>query len=300
LIPIWELRSKIISEVTDMLEIGDFYAAGAWAHFEVGRYGRALEIADEGLVAITGREPSSELHLRAWRIATLYRLGRWDEALDEYASLRRTLDDREDDPPYFATHAFGVAGVIYERRGERVQSDGLAAAILRMVTGSSGRLYPTLLRFLVVRGDLAQAKGISRPHNWAVHAGDAMEAEAERLAAAAEWDEAPDLVTEMREHAGMADAPAVVAFADRLEGRAAFAGGDVEPALRSLERAAAGFETLGAPWERALTELDLARVASSAGRSEETRAWAARAAATFEELRDTEGVAASRALTGTG
>jgi class 3 adenylate cyclase/tetratricopeptide (TPR) repeat protein len=300
LIPIWELRSEIIPEVTDMLEIGDFYAAGAWAHFEVGRYGRALEIADEGLVAITGREPSSELHISAWRTASLYRLGRWDEALEGFAMIRQMLENREDDPPYFATHAFGVAGVIYERRGERVQSDGLAAAILRMVTGSSGRLYPTLLRFLVVRGDLVQAKGISRPHNWQIHAGDALEAEAERLAAAEEWGGAADLVAEMRSHAERADAPAVVAFADRLEGRAALAGGDAEGAQRSLERAADGFETIDASWERALTELDLARVASSAGNSEAARTWTARAAATFDALRDTEGAAAARALTGTG
>ena len=300
LIPIWDLRAEIIPEVTDMLEIGDFYAAGAWAHFEVGRYGRALEIADEGLAAITGREPSSELHTNGWRTASLYRLGRWDEALEGFARIRRMLENREDDPPYFVTHAFGVAGVIYERRGERVQSDALAAAILRMVTERTGRLYPSLLRFLVVRGDLTQAKELRRPHNWAVHAGDALEAESELVATAGAWDRVTDLVVEMRRHAKVGDAPSVAAFADRLEGRAAMAAGEVESALQSLERAATGFETLGVPWERALTELDLARAASRAGRSEESSDWAARAAATFAQLRDTEGAAAARALTETG
>jgi hypothetical protein len=105
-----------------------------------------------------------------------------------------------------------------------------------------------------------------------------------------------DLVVEMRRHAKVGDAPSVVAFADRLEGRAAMAAGEVESALQSLERAATGFETLGVPWERALTELDLARAASRAGRSEESSDWAARAAATFAHLRDTEGAAAARAL----
>jgi class 3 adenylate cyclase/tetratricopeptide (TPR) repeat protein len=297
---VWERRSEIIDEVTDTLEIGDFHAMGSWGHYETGLYVRAVEIADAGLVVITGREPSSELHIRAWRTASLYRLGRWDEALEEFASLRQLLEDREDDPPYFATHAFGVAGVIHQRRGERVQSDALVAAILRMVTESSGRLYPSILRFLVVRGDLTRAKALRRPNNWAIHAGDALEAEAERLAAAEEWEGATDLVSEMRSHAERADAPAVVAFADRLEGRAALAGGDLVGAQRSLEHAAAGFENLGVPWERALTELDLAGVSSSAGKSEEAGAWAARAAATFEQLRDTEGAAAARALTGTG
>jgi class 3 adenylate cyclase/tetratricopeptide (TPR) repeat protein len=296
-LPIWERRAEIMDQVSDVREVGDFHAMGAWTLFELGRYGQALGIADAGLEAVTGRDPSSELHIRAWRIATLYRLGRWDEALDEYPFLRRILDDREDDPPYFATHAFGAVGVIYERRGERVQSDGLAASMMRMVTGSSGRLYPSLLRFLVVRGDLTQAKDLRRPRNWQVHAGGALEAEAERLAAAEGWDEAAGLITEMRRHADEADAPAAVAFADRLEGRAALASGDTEGAKRSLERAAVGFETLQARWERALTELDLAHATSSAGMSEEASAVAARAMATFEALRDTKGTAAARTLT---
>jgi class 3 adenylate cyclase/tetratricopeptide (TPR) repeat protein len=299
-LPIWERRAEIIDRVTDVREIGDFHAMGAWMHHDMGRYERALEIADAGLRAVAGRDPAAELHIRAWRIATLYRLGGWDEAIAEYPLLRRILDDREDDPPYFTMHAFGAVGVIYQRRAERVQSDSLAESMMRMVTGSSGRLYPSLLRFLVVRRDLAQAEDLRRPRNWAVHAGSALEAESERLAAAEEWDGATDLVAEMRNHAERADTPAVVAFADRLEGRAALARGDLAEAQRSLERAATGFETLEVPWERALTELDLARVSSSAGNDDETKAGAARAAATFEQLGDVEGVAAARALMGTG
>ena len=103
----------------------------------------------------------------------------------------------------------------------------------------------------------------------------------------------------MRGHAEVADDPASVAFADRLEGRAMLARADLPDAQRSLERAAAGFEALDVPWERALTELDLARVSSSAGKGEDAGVWAARAAATFEELGDAEGVAAARALTET-
>jgi tetratricopeptide (TPR) repeat protein len=297
-LPIWERRGELIDQVTDVREIGDFHAMGAWLHHEMGRYERALEIADAGLDAVAGRDPAADLHIRAWRIATLYRLGRWDEALDEYPRLRRILDDREDDPPYFALHAFGAVGVIYERRAERAQSDGLAEAMMRMVTGSSGRLYPSLLRFLVVRRDLTQAEDLRRPSNWAVHAGGALEAESERLATAGRWDGATDLVAAMRNHAERADAPAVVAFADRLAGRAALARGDLVDARNGFEHAADGFERLGVPWERALTELDLARVSSSAGNDDEAKAWTARAMATFDELRDAKGVAAARTLTG--
>jgi class 3 adenylate cyclase/tetratricopeptide (TPR) repeat protein len=299
-VPIWEQRAAIADRVTDILELGDLHAMGAWVYHEVSRYGRSLEIADTGLEVVAGQGPNVELHLRAWRVAALYRLGRWDEALEEFATLRRMLAGREDDPPYFVTHAFGIAGVIHQRRGDRVQSDGLAAGMLRMVTGSSGRLYPSLLRFLVVRGDLAEAKGLRRTHNWAVHAGDALEAESELLAADGGWEGARDLVADMRRHAEAGEVPSVVAFADRLEGRAALAGGELEDAVRSLERAATAFEELGVPWERALTDLDLARVAGAAADRASADASRARAAATFEALRDAVGAAAARALTGSG
>jgi hypothetical protein len=40
-LPIWEQRATITREVTDPLELGDFYAMGAWTHYEIGRYARA-------------------------------------------------------------------------------------------------------------------------------------------------------------------------------------------------------------------------------------------------------------------
>jgi tetratricopeptide (TPR) repeat protein len=296
-LPIWEMRSHIASSVTDVLEIGDLYAMGTWVHHEVGRYGRALELADTGLEAITGRHPTTELHIRAWRMAALYRSGRWDEALGEFGVVREMLGDRRDDPPYFASHAFAIAGVILHRRGERAQSDGLAGSMLRMVSESFGRLYGSLLRFLVIRGDLTLANELRRPRTWETHAGDALTAEAERLAANADWAGAADLVATMRAHAEAGDAPSVASVADRLEGRAEAAGGDLEVAAAHLRRAAAGFDALGDPWERALTDLDLARALWRT--SEDEASMRLRdATETFESLSDVEGQAEARALSG--
>ncbi|HET6791859.1 MAG TPA: adenylate/guanylate cyclase domain-containing protein [Actinomycetota bacterium] len=296
-LPIWEMRSQIASSVTDVLEIGDLYAMGAWVHHEVGRYGRALELADTGLEAITGRHPTTELHIRAWRMAALYRSGRWDEALGEFGVVREMLGDRRDDPPYFASHAFAIAGVILHRRGERVQSDEVAGSMLRMVSESFGRLYGNLLRFLVIRGDLTLANELRRPRTWQTHAGDALTAEAERLAANADWAGAADLVATMRAHAEAGDAPSVASFADRLQGRAEAAGGELEAAAASLRRAAAGFDALGDPWEQALTDLDLARALWSTGEDEASMRLRD-ATETFESLRDVEGQAEARALSG--
>ena len=76
--------------VTDIAEVGDCYAMGAWNLFELGRYAEALVQADEGIAHVTGKEPGMELHARCWRIAALQRLGRWDEALEELRVGRRT------------------------------------------------------------------------------------------------------------------------------------------------------------------------------------------------------------------
>ena len=296
-LPIWEMRSKMASSVTDVLELGDLYAMGAWVHHEVGRYGRALQLADTGLESITGRHPTTELHIRAWRMAALYRSGRWDEALGEFGLVREMLGDRRDDPPYFASHAFGIAGVILHRRGERVQSDDLAGSMLRMVSESFGRLYGNLLRFLVIRGDLKLANELRRPRTWETHAGDALAAEAERLAASADWAGATDLVATMRAHAEAGDAPSVASFADRLEGRAEAADGDPGTAAACLLRAAAGFAALGDPWERALTDLDLARLLGQTDEGEASRLLR-NATATFASLRDVQGLAHAQAFSG--
>jgi hypothetical protein len=141
-----------------------------------------------------------------------------------------------------------------------------------------------------------RAAALERPTTWRVHAGDALEAEAERVAALADWRQAPTLVEEMRRFAERAESPSVVAFADRLAGRAALAEGNLAGAAEGLGRAAERFTTLETPWERALTELDLASVQvarAAQGAAEET---IARAAATFEEIGDVQGLAAARAM----
>jgi hypothetical protein len=63
-----------------------------------------------------------------------------------------------------------------------------------------------------------------------------------------------------------------------------------------LERAAVRFGEMGAVWERAVTELDLARALSETGRASDAAAAATNAAETFERLDCGEDVARARAL----
>jgi class 3 adenylate cyclase/tetratricopeptide (TPR) repeat protein len=293
---IWERRLAIIPQVTDILEIGDTYAMGAWGLYEMGRYAEAVAVSDAGMARVTGRGANVELHNRSWRVASLHRLGAWDEALEEFGHIREVLEDRRDDPPYFVSHAFASAASIHEARGDRVRSDRFAGLLMRLTGEGQGRLHAWLLRFLVQRGELDAARRLPRATTWRIHAGDTYESESELVAALGLWDEAPELLRLMREHAAAADTSAVYGFADRLEGRAALASGDAVRAVDLLERGAARFAELDAPWERALTQLDLGTALATAGRDGDAADVAAGAVATFERLGCAKDLARARAL----
>jgi class 3 adenylate cyclase/tetratricopeptide (TPR) repeat protein len=295
-VPLWERRAELVPQLTDMLEIGDAFSTGAWSHFEIGNYRRSLDIADEGLRIVSGRGPNVELHLRAWRIAALHRLGEWQLAVDEFPILLDLLGERRADPPYFVAHAFAMVGIIHEVRGDRMQSDRLTATLLPLASGYMGRLYAFLVRLLVERGDLVEARSLTRPANWRVHAGDAYEGEGELLAALGEWADVPAFVEEARGHAARAPALALDAFADRLEGRAALAAGDVNLALERLDAASAAFSRLSVPWERAITDLLLAQALESVGRTDVARLRATAALEVLDRLQAHRGASSARAL----
>ena len=68
-----------------------------------------------------------------------------------------------------------------------------------------------------------------------------------------------------------ASCAALTVHLDRLEGRAAIAAGDHPRGLELLQRAGHSFADLGATWERARTELDVADVLTAAARTDEAR-----------------------------
>ena len=87
---------------------------------------------------------------------------------------------------------------------------------------------------------------------------------AELFALTARWDEVPAFLGDARAYAEAAELRALPVHLDRLEGQTALAGGDAEHALAMLTRAREGFAGLGATWERARTELDLADALTAA------------------------------------
>jgi class 3 adenylate cyclase/tetratricopeptide (TPR) repeat protein len=282
--PIWERRREVIPNVTDVFEIGDFWAMGGWMYYAVGDYREALLCADEGLDAIESIGASNlDVHLSAWKVATLHRTGLWDEALALYAHIRDTLDDRRDRPPYFATHAFGTAGQIHTSRGDVARSDQIVELLAPLMSASSARLYPWLLRLHLLRGEVDAARALTRPIAWRVHATESYEAESE-LAWAIRDPNASELVDEMRRHAADTGAVSAEAFAERLSGRLAASEGDHVTARRSLARSIEVFERLGAPWERALSLIDLGGSHAASGDRDVARAAWSDARETFERV----------------
>jgi class 3 adenylate cyclase/tetratricopeptide (TPR) repeat protein len=292
-LPLIRRRAELLPQLTDILEIGDCYAMLTWALFELGRYDEADRMAREGLTQVAGKGRSVELHLRSWLATILHRTARWDEALSEHALVQELLGERRDDLPYFVTQGVNAAAMIHHARGERAEADRLEAGLVRLAP-VSGRVYDFVRRLLVVRGELELAGSIERPGNWRVHANDAYEADTEFVTATAAWERAPRLLEEARTYAERAQTAGLVPFLDRLEGRAALAAGDTARAVASLTTAAEGFDRLGAGWERALTQIDLARASEAAGDGERAGRTRSSAVETFATLGAVKDLAVAR------
>jgi hypothetical protein len=292
-LPLIRRRAELLPQLTDVLEIGDCYAMLTWALFELGRYDEADLMAREGLTQVAGKGRSVELHLRSWLATILHRTARWDEALAEHALVQELLGERRDDLPYFVTQGVNAAAMIHHARGERADADRLEAGLVRLAS-VSGRVYDFVRRLLVVRGELELAGSIERPGNWRVHANDAYEADAEFVAATGAWGRAPVLLEEARTYAERAQTAGLVPFLDRLEGRAALAAGEAVRAVGSLTASADGFDGLGAGWERALTQIDLARASEAAGDAERAERARSSAVETFARLGAVKDLAVAR------
>ena len=288
-------RGRLISMIDDALEVGDFYAANAWGLHEIGRLGEALDAATKGVEFTGGRVGNGEIHAIAWRCATKFRLGDWDGALADFDRVCDLLDDRRDDPPGFASHAHGAVGMIAYLRGETTEADRLLDIVTRVVEQiSSPRPAAWLLRSLTERGELEKARRLlsALPVTWRIHRPGIDAARMEYLAAAGDWDAVPEIVAEARGYAAEASLVALLATADRLEGRAAAAAGHTETAVRLLRAARTRFDEHGEIWERARTDLDLARLETG----DAAREMGSAALDVFTRLRATVDVAAARRL----
>jgi class 3 adenylate cyclase/tetratricopeptide (TPR) repeat protein len=264
---IWRRRWELRGRLTEDLEVVDLYAMGAWESWEIGDYEEAVNYAEtiEGQIQHLGG-----VHVQSWRVAALYRLGRWDEALATFAVLRDRLDTRRDTPPNAFTHMYGAAAIMREVRGERRDADDLAAVIAG-VPEHGCRVYGWRIQVALQRGELERARRLlsAPPSAWQVHASVVWEVRCDAILTFGEWDRAAALAAGAREYTEAGGSPAVTAVADRLEGVAALATGDVERAVGLLAAARQEFDDLRMAWEVARTRRLLSVALARAGRADQ-------------------------------
>jgi hypothetical protein len=284
-------RVGLVPRLTDVTEVGDTYAVAARSALFVGRYREAEARATAGVERARGIDSGSYIHGLTWRIAARFALGEWEEALDDQAELERVLAlaPREQPPP-FTMGAYTRAALCHELRGEREDADRYIERGLRLVewggfTRVRGRSIhlPPLALALARRGRFDDALDLVPlvPHG--VNSGLTLEVLCEIAAARERWGEAAGLVAAARAEAEIGEQLSLPLFADRLEGRAAAAGGDATKGAELLRRSADGFAALEARWEEAWSRLLLAEALAGPDREAAERELRA-ALPVFEQL----------------
>jgi class 3 adenylate cyclase len=273
MIDIDERRQQLAPLLDDPGEKGDMYSNAAFARLLVGRYRDGLELAAKGIEAALAEAPSFGIYSMVFHTIAEFRLGDWDAALAGHERILGLLGER-DDPPRPWLQSFAVAALIADARGDAMTANRYLAPVLRGAEVQSFRTVtgaPWVARLYARRGAFEQARRWLDGMTLLETAAPAAECRCDVIALEGAWSAAPEAVARAHEVAAYAGSIALPAYADRLEGRAALAGGDVDRSIAKLASTRDVFGELEAAWERAVTELSLAEALAAAGRADEAR-----------------------------
>ena len=265
-------RRLTIADVTeDPWEASDIYAMCAWNRALTGDYDESVRLGLTGRDHAAGQAVGLVSHCLNWVGFSLFHLGDWDRLLDVFEEIKVLMGGRAENPPYFMMCVFGAAAFVHNARGAagaESSVDFLERSRGREHMGTVGASYWlawTLARhgsheraWTVLQDADAVGTKILQPFRDAVVA--------DLLALTQRWQDVPAFMAESRTYASDARIRALPVHLDRLEGRASVAHGRLDEGLATLRRAEAGFGDLGATWERARTELDMAEALMRAGR----------------------------------
>ena len=297
-------RTALVPRMSDVKEIGDAYATAARCAYHLGRLREAEAHATACVERSREIDSGSYRNGLACRVAARFTLGEWDGALSDQAELERVLALAPGElPPPYAMAGYTHIALCHDLRGEHELADRYTALGLRFF--DQGRdaawraglgMHPAALALaLARRGRFDEALALVPLVPRSMTAGVSLAAHCEIAAMRERWDEAAGLVAAAREEAKVGEQLALPLFADRLEGRAAGAAGDVVTGARLLDQSAQGFAALGAAWEEARSRLLLAElvVGSDARRAEQELSCALRV---FEQLGSVREAERARAL----
>jgi hypothetical protein len=282
-------RLALVDRLRDPIEIGDTYAMISWCAVGTGNYAAGADYARKGLSMTRGVSASSPVHLLAWLANAQFFLGSWDDAMTSFGELTDLLEDRYDDPPYFATGAHAVAGMISHFRGEAAEADRLLARLARPTAGGDRlaiRQWSAAMPLMVARGDLegVRQRLDDRVPGWRVHGETFFEAAGAWAARAEAWERVPALLDEMRTFSSGGCRPAAW-HADLLEARWIGATNRADAALGMYESARSAFTRAGAVHEAAVCDVEMAEVIGVGVLDHERRSRLDEATALFERLR---------------
>jgi class 3 adenylate cyclase/tetratricopeptide (TPR) repeat protein len=285
-------RLELVPRMTDVKEIGDTYAMAADSAQHLGRYAEAEARATECIERSRGVDSGSYVHGLTWRVAARFMLGKWDDALDDHAELERlAAQDPRELPAGFTMRAYTFRALCHELRGETEEADRYIDVsrryfgFIRSRMGSRVSIHAQPLSLaLGHRGLFDEALALCPLIPRTSGSGITLQMLCEVVAARGNWDEADNVVAASREEAEIGEQLALPLYADRLQGRAAAARGDVEQAAVLLRQSADGFAALGARWEEAWSYLLLAEVLAD-GDPQLAEHELARALPVFEQLR---------------
>jgi class 3 adenylate cyclase len=279
-------RLEIADIIEDPWEAGDAYAMGAWNRAMLGEYEESVRLGFAGRDRAEPQAAGIVDHCLNWAGMSLFHLGEWDRQLEIFRQVEGLLGERSAEPPYFMMGLFGATAFVHEARG----SPG-AGALLDLLERSRGTQIEGsvmasywLAWTLARRGETDRAWKLVRetPVDSATVRPLQDQVVAELVALTERWDEVSAFLDESRAYAAEAELLALPVHLDRLEGRVAISSGELERGLEALGGARDGFARLGAAWERARTELDLAGALVSAGRTDDAREALEAAAADIE------------------
>ncbi|MFN2525693.1 MAG: adenylate/guanylate cyclase domain-containing protein [Actinomycetota bacterium] len=281
-------RVELVPSFSDVREVADAYAMTAESCRTVGHYGRAIEFARQGIERSRGLDAGSYLHNLVERTYAQFFVGAWDDALAGQAEIERLQAEHGALPGPLAMWAYGVALLCSELRAEPER----VARYLNVVdefnrhSQAAGRRFNSYLglpaRAVAHRGGYEQARGwltTERSYFLSAH----LEALTEILIAQRDWVGARDVIARARDEAEIGELRALPLFADRLEGIVLLESDDHD-GLMLLHRSTEGFAELGAPWERAYSELLLGERLLDMDRKDEAERVLNSAAAIFDLL----------------
>jgi tetratricopeptide (TPR) repeat protein len=285
-------RLELIPQLDDVAEKTDIYGTSAWGLGHIGEFRESAKFGEMGMEIVEGMGHMNIVP-GGFLAYAHFRLGEWDRFWETVARVDALFEEGRP-LRYHAHRVYGIAAYVSQVTGDPLAADrhlerlDRSQAEMGTVGVSGPRLW--IVGVLVRRGAFAEARerlAVVDPVRDIQNRDLTHEAWAEVIAAEATWDEAPAIVREARawaEGTGLRFLPAV---ADRLEGQAALATGDLDKAVSALERARATFVELEASWDRARTELALAHVHVALGQ----RAAAAEKARSARETFTTLGAA---------